>query len=67
VEHLPRQSCTDEALQALSQGRRIPLELPELATGASLAIVTLEGALAALGEVRDDGTIQPTIVFVAGD
>ena len=67
VEHWPRQTCTEEALQALRQGRRISAELPELATGASLALVTSEGALAALGEVRDDGTIQPTIVFVAGD
>ena len=67
VEHLPRQSCTGEALQALSQGRRIPLELPGLTAGASLALVTPDGTLGALGEVRDDGTIQPTIVFVAGD
>jgi len=67
VESLPRQTCTEEGLQALSQGRRIPLELPELATGTSLALVTSVSVLAALGEVRDDGTIQPTIVFVAGD
>ena len=67
VEHLPRQTCTAEALQALSQGRRIALQLPKLATGTLLALVTPEGVLASVGEVRDDGTIQPTIVFVAGD
>ncbi|HVW01634.1 MAG TPA: tRNA pseudouridine(55) synthase TruB [Planctomycetaceae bacterium] len=67
VEHLPRQTCTPEALQSLSQGRRIPLELPGVAAGASLALLTQEGALAAVGEVREEGTIQPTIVFIAGD
>lgn len=67
VEHLPRQTCTAEMLQQLSLGRRIPIELPSLTTGNVLALVTPEGALAALGEVRDDGTIQPTIVFCASD
>ena len=67
VEHLPRQSCSAEALQSLSQGRRIPVESAELAAGSSLALLTPEGALAALGEVREERVIQPTIVFIASD
>ena len=67
VEHLPRQNCSAEHLQALSQGRRIPIESADLNGRTLLALISPECALAALGEVRDDGTIQPTIVFVAGD
>jgi tRNA pseudouridine55 synthase len=63
VKHWPQYVATDAELWDLTHGRMIESRI-ELSEGARCAVLTPEGLLAALGEIRSLGRLAPTQVFV---
>jgi len=64
IQHWPQHVCTDAELWDIVHGRMIEtrLELPE---GRRCAVLSPDGGLAALGEIRSLRRIAPTQVFAA--
>jgi tRNA pseudouridine55 synthase len=63
VEAWPQHRCTSDELLSLTQGRMIEFPL-ELAEGTRCAVLTPNGDLAALGEIKSLRRMAPTHVFV---
>ena len=61
VEHWPRHVCTAAELWEIAHGRQITGVTPQ---AGRVALLTLSGELAALGEPRSLGRIAPTQVFI---
>ncbi|MDB5338553.1 MAG: truB [Planctomycetaceae bacterium] len=62
VEHWPQHRCSALELWDVAHGRMIVLN--HLATSSRVALLTPNGELAALGEMRTLGRVRPTQVFI---
>lgn len=63
VAHWPQYVCTDAELWDIAHGRMIESRL-QLAEGTRCAVLTADGLLAALGEIRSLRRLAPTQVFI---